>query len=266
MVVKFIESTYDSVKDKLKNPFYGTLFIVWVIRNREFIFNVFFNEDCSSDQRLEIIRSQFLSWDSLLNFIGTILISLGLMVLIYASLNLSRFIVEFSERKAKPWIQKQFSATSIVSREDFEAVEKERDYFQKKYSEERGEKIRIQRELDQILEENLEISQKLNQPEKIPDTIIDENFKQNNNSENKVRKVVERWKKLRPTYLEDLKTLISLVAEGKQTYEITSSMKDLGSLQEFTKKGIIESIERFNRIYYNFTEFGDELVHFVKST
>lgn len=266
MVVKFIESTYDSVKDKLKNPFYGTLFIVWVIRNREFIFNVFFNENVNSDERLEIIRSHFLSWDSLLSFLGTILISLGLMVLIYASLNLSRFIVEFSERKAKPWIQKLFSKTSIVSREDFIELEKERDYFQKKYSEERNDKIRIQRELDQLLEQELESNQKTEQPRETPDSVTDKNIQAKNDSENKVKKIVERWNKLRPTYLEDFKTLIPQVSNRLQTHEINSLMQDLGSIQEFAKRGVIETIKRYGNVYYNFTEFGDELVHYVKST
>lgn len=91
--------------------------------------------------RLELLRNQFLNFDALLNFLVTIVISLGLMILIYFSLNLSRFIVEFSERIAKPKIQKLFSASNIVSREDFQNMEKDRDYFQKKYSEERSERI-----------------------------------------------------------------------------------------------------------------------------
>lgn len=61
MVIRFAESTYDSFKDKLKNPFYGTLFIIWIIRNREFIYNVFFHEKLTSDEQLEIIRTHFLS-------------------------------------------------------------------------------------------------------------------------------------------------------------------------------------------------------------
>ncbi|NVN18774.1 hypothetical protein GUA46_10510 [Muricauda sp. HICW] len=171
MVVKFIESTYDSVKDKLKNPFYGTLFIVWVIRNREFIFNVFFNENVNSDKRLEIIRSHFLSWDSLLSFIGTIFISLGLMVLIYFSLNLSRLIVELSERVLKPRIQKIFSETSIVSREEYQTVINQRDHYIKRFNEENQEKLRLQEELDTkgVTKQNIDgqTSENLDTPNKI---------------------------------------------------------------------------------------------------
>ncbi|WP_222984593.1 hypothetical protein [Flagellimonas meishanensis] len=259
MVIKFIESTYDSVKDKLKNPFYGTLFVVWVIRNREFIYNVFFNEDCTSDQRLEIIRSHFLNWDSLQSFIETIFISLGLMVLIYASLNLSRFIVEFSERKLKPWIQKLFSSTSIVSREDFQAMEKERDYFQKKYSEERIEKIGLQRELDQLQEQKII---KVDSPQNSSST---ENFKARNDSENKAKKIVDRWKRLRPSYFEDFKTLMKHDHNKLTVSLIESTMKDLASIREFKDKGIIETIDHNNFYYYNFTEFGDEFVHYVSN-
>ena len=134
LFVKFVESNYESFKDKLRNPFYGTLVIVWVIRNREFIYKVFFHEKLTSDARLEIIRGHFLNWNSLLSFLGTVLISLGLMTLIYASLNLSRLIVQASEKTLKPLILRLFDKTSIVSRTDYLAMEKDRDYFQKKYS------------------------------------------------------------------------------------------------------------------------------------
>jgi len=264
MVIKFIESTYDSVKDKLKNPFYGTLFVVWVIRNREFIYNVFFNDSVTSDERLELIRAHFLNWDSLLSFIGTILISLGLMILIYASLNLSRFIVELSERILKPWIQQLFSKTSIVSREDYIQLEKDRDYFQKKYSEERSEKIRLQRELDQLLEQNLIEKNKNNNQSEENQTLTETGTLQiKNNPEKRAKSIVDRWQKLRPTYLEDFINLIPLIHEKYEAHEIISKMKDIGSLQEFTKKGIIETVKKFGRIHYNFTEIGDEIVHFI---
>ncbi|SDQ60224.1 hypothetical protein [Flagellimonas zhangzhouensis] len=265
MVVKFIESTYDSVKDKLKNPFYGTLFIVWIIRNREFIFNIFFNEDINSDKRLEIIRQHFLNWDSFLKLIGTILISLGLMALIYISLNLSRFIVEFSERMARPWIQKLFSNTSIVSREDFVELEKERDYFYKKYSDERTEKTRLQRDLDQLLEQNLE-SGKSNDKQsgnvvsvsKTPKAIKDD-------PNNRIKLIVDKWKTIRPSYYTDFKKLLSFNQSEMKVIMVDSKMTDVGSIKEFKNKGLIEMINHTGSHYYNFTELGDNLAHYIKN-
>ncbi|SFB79186.1 hypothetical protein SAMN04487891_102355 [Flagellimonas taeanensis] len=251
MVIKFIESTYDSVKDKLKNPFYGTLFVVWVIRNREFIYNVFFNDSITSDKRLELIREHFLNWSSLLNFLGTILISLGLMILIYASLNLSRFIVELSERILKPWIQQLFSKTSIVSREDYIQLEKERDYFQKKYSEERIEKIRLQRELDEIVLNN----------------ISDNNFEKNNNDEISPSYIKKEYNEiLDKAILEDFSTLIALIND-LDTLETIRKKIDVSTVDYFLSKNIVQAYLNGNTYFYKFTALGEKLRDYhLKST
>lgn len=236
MVIKFIESTYDSVKDKLKNPFYGTLFVVWVIRNRKFIYNVFFNDSVTSDERLELIRAHFLNWDSLLSFIGTILISLGLMILIYASLNLSRFIVELSERILKPWIQQLFSKTSIVSREDYIQLEKDRDYFQKKYSEERSEKIRLQRELDEMSIKYIPTSDEKS-------SAIAENIKT----------IINSWTE---QTMSDFKTLIGSINNYLGTTDINRTINK--SINDFLSLNIIERyIDKFGDSKYKFTEYGE---------
>lgn len=238
MVVKFIESTYDSVKDKLKNPFYGTLFIIWVIRNREFIYNVFFNEDCSSDERLEIIRHQFLNWDSFLKLIGTILISLGLMVLIYISLNLSRFIIEFSERVLKPRIQKLFSETSIVSREEYESVIKQRDHYLKRYNEENKEKLRLQEELDNKLasQQKFEI-----------------NYGENLDNPNNIDIIFfQDWGE---SLLLGFKKLISEINNHHSAGEVEDNIGD-SILEEFRGRDLIEVYFDGGVPYYKFTPLG----------
>jgi hypothetical protein len=247
MVVKFFESTYDSFKDKIKNPFYGTLFTVWIIRNREFIYNVFFNDDCTSEQRLEILRIQFLNLDSLVNFIGTILISLGLMILIYISLNLSRFIVELSERILKPRIQKLFSESSIVSREDFIDLEKNRDYFQKRYSEERSERVKLQEELDNNQKKDLKL--------KSIDSAKDD----------KINTIINKWKRLKPEYLTDFKTLKKKTDSQSTSYQIEQSMKNIASIREFKDHGLISTFEKDNKLYSILTELGQELAYTLKS-
>ncbi len=257
MVIKVFESSYDSFKDKLKNPFYGTLFVVWVIRNREFLYNVFFHDKLTSDKRLEVIRSHFLNWDSLLNFLGTILISLALMILIYVSLNLSRFIVEFSERKLKPLIQQIFNKSSIVSREEYLILENERDYFQKKYSEERSERIKLQKELDNKTE-NIQINDNETYDKEEKGKTVEEGEK--GIPEN----IITTWLKLRPSYYDDFKKIISLMEEKVPVYEIKRKMKDLASTKEFINKKIIETLAHENIHYYNFTEFGDKFVNHFK--
>ena len=62
--------------------------------------------------------------------------------------------MQASEKTLKPLILRLFDKTSIVSRTDYLAMEKDRDYFQKKYSEERLERVKLQRELDEVYNRN----------------------------------------------------------------------------------------------------------------
>jgi len=247
MVIKFVESTYDSFKDKLKNPFYGTLFIVWIIRNREFIYNVFFHDNLTSDQRLAIIRNQFLSWNSIFSFLLTILISLGLMILIYASLNLSRFIVEFSERKLKPWIQQLFNKTSIVSREDYIVMEGERDYFQKKHNDERTERIKLQREIDEIL----------NSKEMEADT----NVSAYNDLDLEVYEIVNSWdEKEKNGFLQ----LIFDLKDLKELHYIENNINRT-FIALFRSQGLIDKtgVDMYGNQTYKFTEKGNRVKNYL---
>lgn len=247
MVIKVIENTYDSFKDKLKNPFYGTLFAVWIIRNREFLFNLFFNEKIDSNERLELLRNQFLNSDAVLNFLGTILISLGLMVLIYLSLNLSRFIVELSERIAKPRIQKLFSTSSIVSREDFQNMEKDRDYFQKKYSEEKIEKNKLQRELDEAKNiANLTIDGGIiDESEKLDDSL---NLGQTD-------LMFVKWKEEGIYY--SFKGFIAKVNDKTPTSSFENDFKEI--IDELLSMNIIIKDTSSTLFYYTFTHYGKKV-------
>ena len=241
LFVKFVESTYESFKDKLRNPFYGTLVIVWVIRNREFIYKVFFHEKLTSDARLEIIRGHFLNWNSLLSFLGTVLISLGLMTLIYASLNLSRLIVQASEKTLKPLILRLFDKTSIVSRTDYLAMEKDRDYFQKKYSEERLDRIELQRELDKKVE-NISVD-----GGEIPNTSEFEREKD-------LKRYFAQWSfELKNAF----GTLIDNVNNDTDAFDIDEYLRN--DIAQFRSKNLIKRMDGGVKQRYEFTDFGKKV-------
>ena len=109
MVIKFMESTYDAFKDRLKNPIIGTLLLVWILRNREFLFNLLFNENYNSEKTLILLKTHFEGSQAIISLLTTIAFSLLLLALFYGSLNLSRFILEFSETTIKPKVSKLFS-------------------------------------------------------------------------------------------------------------------------------------------------------------
>jgi hypothetical protein len=122
MIVKLFKSAKDIAGDKIKNPFFGTYFFVWIIRNWELIYSlIYFDSSTNLEGRVTYIKGHFAD-DS---FICDLLINLGvtflLLSLSYILLNLSRFIVNYSELKIKPWIDNKIDSKNIVT--------KERGYF-----------------------------------------------------------------------------------------------------------------------------------------
>lgn len=239
MVIKFMESTYDAFKDRLKNPFFGTLLLVWILRNREFLFNLFFNEKYNSEKTLNLLKTHFEGSQAVISLLTTIAFSLLLLALFYGSLNLSRFILEFSETTVKPKVSKLFSSNNIVTKEEYTRVESERDYYQKKYTEEKNEKIRIQRELDQS--------------SIIDDKIIDGGeIKEDQTGLHRVAKSIKE-----EGIAEEFSTLIGLTNSDYSADGIIKII-DPESINKFLQKNLIKRIYTRNDYYYEFTNFGEK--------
>jgi hypothetical protein len=176
------------------------------------------------------------------------------MILIYLALNLSRFIVEFSERKLKPWIQQKFSETSVVSREDYQAMERDRDYFQKKYSEERIERIKLQRESDKKIE-NMTIDGGLIEGSNESNVSSDISTKSDINYE-----YFSNWDAQLTT---DFKELIGHMNDRK-SYEEIDKLIFIDSMAEFKKRNLIKLPlqSKYATQYYEYTDLGRKVRDF----
>lgn len=249
MVLKFMESSLDAFKDKLKNPFLGTLLLVWIVRNREFLFNLFFNENYNSEKRLVLLTQHFSGWTVVLNFLLTLCFSLLLLALIYLALNVSRFVVHFSETYLKPKILEIFDTNSIVSREEYGRVEAQRDYFEKRYSEERTEKLKLQKELDNHLTSKITGSVST-----IDNTIIDGGTIED--EESKLKRVVESI--LDRGLSKEFDFLIQTINSNRNAADVKSEVGQQG-INVFLRKNIIEVNRRSPRHEYQFTEFGKKI-------
>lgn len=249
MVIKVVEGAIDSFKDKLKNPFYGTLLVVWLIRNREFLFNLFFNSEYDSTKRLTLLREQFQSSSSIWNFILTILISLLIMAIIYIALNLSRFIVQFSEKTVLPKILKIFSVTSIVSREEYERIEKQSDYYQDRYSKERFERQKIQKELDELREKGLDFVESYEKAKIVDGGVIGD--KETNY--NSIFKVIIENKGLS----HDFKYLINSVNSLDEFSKINEHIPE--NIESFKSMNIVRKVKEGSYYTYEFTSFGEKI-------
>lgn len=239
MVIKFMESTYDVFKDRLKNPFFGTLLVVWILRNREFLFNLLFNENYNSEKTLNLLHSHFEGSQAIISLLTTIAYSLLLLALFYGALNLSRFVLEFSETTIKPKVSKIFSGNNIVSKEEYSRIETERDFYQKKYTEERKEKIRIQMEL--------------NQSGIIDNKIIDGGELNDEDVRLKMVRTINKTNRG-----NEFKEIIGLI-NSRQRSDSIQNLMTTSALNFFFQNNLIHSVSKGSYDYFEFTDFGKEV-------
>lgn len=167
--MEIINSISDTIKERTKNPFFGTLILVWLFRNWEVVFAIFnFKEGFGHQEKIDFIKEQYenkLLWGI---FVNNLLIALGLMILGYVLIVLTRFIVSFVEHKCMPHIHEFADNKLIVSKERFNDVKKARDQYaqsnedlqelliqsQQKLNHQKLENERLSKETDSLLSEN----------------------------------------------------------------------------------------------------------------
>ncbi|OXA83479.1 hypothetical protein B0A56_01445 [Flavobacterium columnare NBRC 100251 = ATCC 23463] len=151
MIKDFLISFTDNLKEKTRNPFLGTYLLVWLIRNWELIYTLFnFDNDCNLNEKKEFIFSYYKKNDFITNLFTNILWSFGLLILTYALLNLSRFIVNLFEKKLTPWIYKVTDSNSIVLKETYDKLKSENNILELNLEKERESKGRLQIEISKL--------------------------------------------------------------------------------------------------------------------
>lgn len=179
MILDSVSSFIDNIKNKVTNPFFGTLIFVWSVRNWKLIFNLFnFDENCSRYDRLEIIKSYVSK-----NWFEEISINIGVtiivMILGYFFLMVSRFMANFVEYNLTPKMNKYIAEKTLVTdklllveaendmRRKSEELIKERSYsnelevritdFKKKLNETEVELQIIKEKNSELIKENSEL-------------------------------------------------------------------------------------------------------------
>jgi len=139
------ESISDTITTKLQSPFFATFIIVWIIKNKIFIYDLFFNSlktDKSIVLNKHLNYAERVFWEQLAFTFG---ITLGVLLIYYIFLNISRFLTVISEDNLKLLVYKLFSNNRFVDIErhnnlkhDFEIAIKENselDTSNRKYRE-----------------------------------------------------------------------------------------------------------------------------------
>ncbi|WP_233900523.1 hypothetical protein [Tenacibaculum piscium] len=153
MIKDIILSFKENLKQKSTNPFFGTLIIVWIIHNWEFIFNIFnFEKEKNLAQRIEYLKLFLEPIPFIKNLGFCILITIIVLIITLILLNLSRLIKNISEKKVTPWVYKISDKNSVVLKSDYDILKNERDFLSEKIEEERDSKLKLRNEINKLEE------------------------------------------------------------------------------------------------------------------
>ncbi|MBO9585657.1 MAG: hypothetical protein J7574_15940 [Flavobacterium sp.] len=159
MIKDFLISFTDNFKEKTKNPFLGTYLLVWSVRNWELIYTLFnFDKNSTLHDKKSFIFKYYKDNTFIDNLLINILWAFGLLILTYILLNLSRLIVNFSEKQLTPLIYKITDSKSIVLKTEYERIRSENDDLQVRLDKEREAKSRLEIRIKNLENEIIEVT------------------------------------------------------------------------------------------------------------
>lgn len=159
MIKDFLISFSDNFKEKTKNPFLGTYLLVWLVRNWDLVYTLFnFDKDCTLDDKKTFISNYYKNGDFISNLASNILWAFGILITTYLLLNISRLIVNLSEKRLTPWIYQITDSKSIVLKSEYERIRTDNDDLQTRLDKERESKSRLESRIKSLEAEIIEIT------------------------------------------------------------------------------------------------------------
>jgi hypothetical protein len=188
-------SFFDNIKDKTTNPFFGTLIFVWLVRNWDLVYTVFnFDSDCNLEDKKDFIRNYYVDKVVWQEIVMNISIALGLMVLSYSLIVVSRLVVNVTNHNIIPRMNEKTVSKLVVNKNRFETVKKTRDEYFVKIQDFEEQVITLEQKNSLSKKNNIENKQKireLNETIEKINTIIEE---LENSQSNLQRSILENEK------------------------------------------------------------------------
>lgn len=147
MLKELLFSFKDEFQEKSHNPFIWTYFFVWCIRNWPLVYSLFnFDDGTTLQSKVAFISCYFEENPFLRNVGYNILYTLALLPVSFLLLNISRFIIIFSEKTIKSWVYKVTDKGSVVLKSEYNLVVEQRDDARKSLeaARERVSKLEVQ--------------------------------------------------------------------------------------------------------------------------
>jgi hypothetical protein len=225
--MEIINSFFNNIKEKLTNPFFGTLILVLIVHHWQLWYTVFnFDQEFKLVNKVNFIKAYAKGHLGFWNLMLDVLLAMVYMLLGYLIIVATRSLVLWVEHSLMPFLTGKIVSKNIVTRSEYDTVVKEREEYFDQYEEQRKNVRNFSKTIDeqteQIKKKDFDL---LKQSETISDTVreLDRN-----------KKKVETLQKEK----SDLESQITQLTNTKDDLERTNDIQFL-------------NIEKFRHLFFD---------------
>ncbi|MEP5612490.1 MAG: hypothetical protein ABJP45_09590 [Cyclobacteriaceae bacterium] len=163
MLDKVLVSFSENIGRNTKNPFLGSLVLIWVIRNWSILYAAFaFEKGLTIQSKIDFLNQRICAntfWEIAGQFGINVGLAVLLLVVIYFLINGTRAITNLFENRLTPWIYELTAPDKIVLKKEYDRLNVRIEQLGEKIKKERDERLKAQSDVDALeerLKENLE--------------------------------------------------------------------------------------------------------------
>lgn len=132
-MVEMFSSILSNYKSKIRNPFFGTLASVWLVRNWSIVYAIFnFDKECTMQDKVNYIQDYFNHKDYWNEFWINIGISFAILIVTYILLGFSRGLTDLYYKVIEPWIITFMDKSAIYTKTEKTRLEGRISLLEKK--------------------------------------------------------------------------------------------------------------------------------------
>jgi hypothetical protein len=246
--MEVINSFFSNIKDKLTNPYFGTLIIVLIFHHWELIYTLFnFDEKLTLDHKLTSIKTYISTNITFSDLLRNAFWALLFMLSGYLIIVITRSIVLWIEFWLMPFITGKIINKNVVQKNKFDQVVKEREEYFDQYEEQRKNVRTFSKTIDEQTEQIKQKDKDL--------------LEQSKTISSSVKNLDITKKRLELTLIESTR-------KGEKISELNTSLKELQ--KDYDIK--LEKLEKFEHLFFDkenldfyssFDQFPPEIINKV---
>ncbi len=249
MIKDFLISFKDNFRERVTNPFLGTYLLVWIIRNWELVYGIFtFDKSAKQIDKISFIKEYFKAHNFLENLGWNIFWAFGVLALTYILLNVSRLIINFSEKTVAPWIYKISDKSSVVLKSFYLQLKEHSNELEVELDKERDKRHRLESRIKTLEIENSDLLKK-NDPDEVTFT---ENKPELSLEDRLINRLSSKG------ILDEFRKMAIQIGEGK------SISKNNVFIPNFIELGLIKFVENSAGGSFSFFELTDDGVKLLR--